>query len=165
MGICDSVTNPSFGRWACEAGGSRSSLSEAEEEGKVHAEIEKANGYKKCQDIMIIIKDFNAKIGDERIEDVVGPSGIDLLRSESPEHVWSEGKSDLSSDNQGDESLLWGVGSTVACESALRSAGTLLSRVRARYRRPGLTEGLKAMRSPCCGLAIYKKLKLSLCYE
>ncbi|GFN82370.1 hypothetical protein PoB_000887600 [Plakobranchus ocellatus] len=33
-----------------------------------------------------------------------------------------------------------GVGSTVACESALRSAGTLLLRVR----RPGLTEGLKA---------------------
>ncbi|GFO23386.1 LOW QUALITY PROTEIN: hypothetical protein PoB_004989100 [Plakobranchus ocellatus] len=34
-----------------------------------------------------------------------------------------------------------GVGSTVACESALRSAGTLLSRVRAPLR---LTEGLKA---------------------
>ncbi|GFO15430.1 hypothetical protein PoB_004193500 [Plakobranchus ocellatus] len=57
--------------------------------------------------------------------------------------------------------LFGGVGSTVACESALRSAGTLLSQVRAplpapdlqgpfcrrfepRYRRPGLTEGLKA---------------------
>ncbi|GFO32559.1 hypothetical protein PoB_005906400 [Plakobranchus ocellatus] len=37
-----------------------------------------------------------------------------------------------------------GVGGTVASESALRSAGTLLSRVRAPPRRPGLTEGLKA---------------------
>ncbi|GFN91229.1 hypothetical protein PoB_001773500 [Plakobranchus ocellatus] len=52
MGVCDSVTNPSFGRWPCEAGGCRSSLSEDEEEEKVHAEIEKANGYKKCQDII-----------------------------------------------------------------------------------------------------------------
>ncbi|GFO12208.1 hypothetical protein PoB_003871300 [Plakobranchus ocellatus] len=40
--------------------------------------------------------------------------------------------------------LCRGVGGTVACESALRSAGTLLSRVLAWSRRPGLTEGLKA---------------------
>ncbi|GFN81119.1 hypothetical protein PoB_000762500 [Plakobranchus ocellatus] len=33
---------------------------------------------------------------------------------------------------------------SVASESALRSAGTLLSRVRAPHRRPGLTEGLGA---------------------
>ncbi|GFN91291.1 hypothetical protein PoB_001779700 [Plakobranchus ocellatus] len=78
MVVYDSVTNRSFGRWPCEAGGCRSSLSEDEEEEKVHAEIEKANGYKKCQDIMIIMEDCNAKIGDERVEDVVGPSGIDL---------------------------------------------------------------------------------------
>ncbi|GFO04487.1 hypothetical protein PoB_003099200 [Plakobranchus ocellatus] len=37
-----------------------------------------------------------------------------------------------------------GVGGTVASESALRSAGTLLSRVRAPPPGPGLTEGLKA---------------------
>ncbi|GFO26835.1 hypothetical protein PoB_005334000 [Plakobranchus ocellatus] len=37
-----------------------------------------------------------------------------------------------------------GVSGTLASESALRSAGTLLSRVRARHRFPGLTEGLKA---------------------
>ncbi|GFO44851.1 hypothetical protein PoB_007135600 [Plakobranchus ocellatus] len=40
--------------------------------------------------------------------------------------------------------VLWGVGGTVASESALTSAETLLSRVRARHRRPGLTEGPKA---------------------
>ncbi|GFN91828.1 hypothetical protein PoB_001833400 [Plakobranchus ocellatus] len=68
-------------KWPCETGGCRWSLSDAEkEEEKVHAEIEKANGYKKCQDIMIIMEDCNAKIGDERVEDVVGPSGIDLMR-------------------------------------------------------------------------------------
>ncbi|GFO11135.1 proton-coupled folate transporter-like [Plakobranchus ocellatus] len=37
-----------------------------------------------------------------------------------------------------------GVGSTVACESALRSAGTLCRGFEPRYRRPALTEGLKA---------------------
>ncbi|GFO43455.1 hypothetical protein PoB_006996000 [Plakobranchus ocellatus] len=36
------------------------------------------------------------------------------------------------------------VGGSVVSESALRSAGTLLSRVRVRHRRPGLAEGLKA---------------------
>ncbi|GFO36213.1 hypothetical protein PoB_006271800 [Plakobranchus ocellatus] len=39
--------------------------------------------------------------------------------------------------------ILWDVGGTVANESALRSAGTLLSRFEPRYRRPGLMEGLK----------------------
>ncbi|GFO18486.1 hypothetical protein PoB_004499100 [Plakobranchus ocellatus] len=39
---------------------------------------------------------------------------------------------------------LRGFGSTMASESALRSAGTLQSRVRAHHRRPGLMEGLKA---------------------
>ncbi|GFO43154.1 hypothetical protein PoB_006965900 [Plakobranchus ocellatus] len=52
-----------------------------------------------------------------------------------------------------------GVGSTVACESALRSAGTLLSRVRAPLPAPWPDGGPKSLRSPCCGLAIYKKLK------
>ncbi|GFN91420.1 hypothetical protein PoB_001792600 [Plakobranchus ocellatus] len=49
-----------------------------------------------------------------------------------------------------------GVGSTVACESALRSAGTLLSRVRAPLPAPWPDGGPESLRSPCCGLAIYK---------
>ncbi|GFO21980.1 low-density lipoprotein receptor-related protein [Plakobranchus ocellatus] len=51
-----------------------------------------------------------------------------------------------------------GVGSTVACESALRSAGTPLSRVRAPLPAPWPDGGPESLRSPCCGLAIYKKL-------
>ncbi|GFN99184.1 hypothetical protein PoB_002569000 [Plakobranchus ocellatus] len=57
-----------------------------------------------------------------------------------------------------------GVGSTVACESALRSAGTLLSRVRAPLPAPWPDGGPESLRSPCCGLAIYKKLKLKHAY-
>ncbi|GFO32115.1 hypothetical protein PoB_005862000 [Plakobranchus ocellatus] len=53
----------------------------------------------------------------------------------------------------------WGVGGTVASESALRSAGTLLSRVRAPLPALWPDGGLKSLRSPCCGLAIYKKTK------
>ncbi|GFN98214.1 histone-lysine N-methyltransferase SETMAR [Plakobranchus ocellatus] len=53
-----------------------------------------------------------------------------------------------------------GVGSTVACESALRSAATLLSRVRAPLLAPWPDGGPESVRSSCCGLAIYKKLKL-----
>ncbi|GFO28447.1 hypothetical protein PoB_005495200 [Plakobranchus ocellatus] len=49
-----------------------------------------------------------------------------------------------------------GVGSTVACESALRSAGTLLSRVRAPLPAPWPDGGPESLRSPCCGLAVYK---------
>ncbi|GFO15252.1 craniofacial development protein 2-like protein [Plakobranchus ocellatus] len=43
---------------------------------KFYEEIEKAKGYLKSQDIIIVMGDFNAKVRDERIEDVVGPSGI-----------------------------------------------------------------------------------------
>ncbi|GFO38996.1 craniofacial development protein 2-like protein [Plakobranchus ocellatus] len=43
---------------------------------KFYEEIEKAKGYLKSQDITIVMGDFNAKVGDERVEDVVGPSGI-----------------------------------------------------------------------------------------
>ncbi|GFO42955.1 craniofacial development protein 2-like [Plakobranchus ocellatus] len=43
---------------------------------KFYEEIEKAKGYLNFQDIIIIMGDFNAKIGDERLEDVDGPSGI-----------------------------------------------------------------------------------------
>ncbi|GFN96179.1 misshapen-like kinase 1 [Plakobranchus ocellatus] len=45
-------------------------------------------------------------------------------------------------------------------QSALRSAGTLLSRVRAPLPAPWPDGGPESLRSPCCGLAIYKKLKL-----
>ncbi|GFO23755.1 hemocyte protein-glutamine gamma-glutamyltransferase-like [Plakobranchus ocellatus] len=50
-----------------------------------------------------------------------------------------------------------GVGRTVASESALRSAGTLLSRVRAPLPALWPDGGPKRLRSPCCGLALYKK--------
>ncbi|GFN95786.1 thioredoxin-like protein 1 [Plakobranchus ocellatus] len=50
-----------------------------------------------------------------------------------------------------------GVGSTVACESALRSAGTFLSRVRAPLPAPWPDGGPESLRSPCCGLAINEK--------
>ncbi|GFO02612.1 hypothetical protein PoB_002911700 [Plakobranchus ocellatus] len=53
-----------------------------------------------------------------------------------------------------------GVGSTVACESALRSAGTLLARVRAPLPAPWPDGGPESLRSPCCGLAIYKTQNL-----
>ncbi|GFN85451.1 hypothetical protein PoB_001195700 [Plakobranchus ocellatus] len=56
--------------------------------------------------------------------------------------------------------LIGGVGSIVARESALRSAGILLSRVRAPLPAPWPDGGPESLRSPCCGLAIYKKLKL-----
>ncbi|GFO33459.1 endonuclease-reverse transcriptase [Plakobranchus ocellatus] len=49
-----------------------------------------------------------------------------------------------------------GVGGTVVSESALRSAGTLLSRVRAPLPAPWPGGGPKSLRSPCCGMAIYK---------
>ncbi|GFO35775.1 craniofacial development protein 2-like [Plakobranchus ocellatus] len=42
---------------------------------KFYEEIEKAKGYLKSQDIIIVMGDFNAKVGDERV-DIVGPSGI-----------------------------------------------------------------------------------------
>ncbi|GFN80853.1 hypothetical protein PoB_000735900 [Plakobranchus ocellatus] len=52
-----------------------------------------------------------------------------------------------------------GVGDTVTSESALRSAGTLLSRVRAPPPAPWPDGGPESLRSPCCGLAIYKNQK------
>ncbi|GFO08010.1 hypothetical protein PoB_003451500 [Plakobranchus ocellatus] len=45
---------------------------------------------------------------------------------------------------------LRGVGGTVASESALRSAGTLLSRVRAPPSAPWPDGGPESLRSPCC---------------
>ncbi|GFN81032.1 craniofacial development protein 2-like protein [Plakobranchus ocellatus] len=43
---------------------------------KFYEEIEKAKGYLKSQDTIIVMGNFNAKVGDERVKDVVGPSGI-----------------------------------------------------------------------------------------
>ncbi|GFO19647.1 Williams-Beuren syndrome chromosomal region 27 protein [Plakobranchus ocellatus] len=51
----------------------------------------------------------------------------------------------------------WGVDGTVASESALRSAGNLLSQVRAPPPAPWPDGGPESQRSPCCGLAIYNK--------
>ncbi|GFO47963.1 craniofacial development protein 2-like [Plakobranchus ocellatus] len=42
---------------------------------KFYEEIEKAKGYLKSQDVIIVMGDFNAKVADESVEDV-GPSGI-----------------------------------------------------------------------------------------
>ncbi|GFO45197.1 craniofacial development protein 2-like protein [Plakobranchus ocellatus] len=52
--------------------------SEDVEAEKFYEEIEKAKGYIKSQDIIIVMGDFNGKVGDEieRLEDVVGPSDI-----------------------------------------------------------------------------------------
>ncbi|GFO03174.1 hypothetical protein PoB_002967900 [Plakobranchus ocellatus] len=57
---------------------------------------------------------------------------------------------------------VWGVGGSVVSESALRSAGTLLSPVRAPPLAPCPDGGPKSLRSPCCGLAIYKLKRLAL---
>ncbi|GFO05607.1 hypothetical protein PoB_003211200 [Plakobranchus ocellatus] len=47
--------------------------------------------------------------------------------------------------------------STVDSESALRSAGSLLSRVRAPPLAPWPDGGPKRLRSPCCGQVIHNK--------
>ncbi|GFN95536.1 hypothetical protein PoB_002204200, partial [Plakobranchus ocellatus] len=49
-----------------------------------------------------------------------------------------------------------GVNGKVACESALRSAGTILSRVRASPPAPRPDGGPQSLRSVCCRLAIHK---------
>ncbi|GFN87753.1 hypothetical protein PoB_001425900 [Plakobranchus ocellatus] len=53
-------------------------------------------------------------------------------------------------------SVNWGVDGTVASESALGSAGTILWRVRAPLAAPWPDGGPESLRSPCSGLAIYK---------
>ncbi|GFN95081.1 craniofacial development protein 2-like protein [Plakobranchus ocellatus] len=52
------------------------SNSEDVEVEKFYEEVEKAKGYLKCQDIIMITGDFNEKVRDESLENVVGPSGI-----------------------------------------------------------------------------------------
>ncbi|GFO21100.1 hypothetical protein PoB_004760500 [Plakobranchus ocellatus] len=54
------------------------------------------------------------------------------------------------------------VGSTVASVTTLRSAGTLLSRVRAPSPAPWPVGMPESLRSPCCGLAIYKNQSINL---
>ncbi|XP_033113627.1 craniofacial development protein 2-like [Anneissia japonica] len=51
------------------------SESEVEEVEKFNEEIEKAKSYLWSQDIKMVMGDFNAKVGDERVDDVVGPRG------------------------------------------------------------------------------------------
>ncbi|GFO14253.1 replication factor c subunit 2 [Plakobranchus ocellatus] len=53
-------------------------------------------------------------------------------------------------------SLLMDVGGTVDSESALRSPGTYLLLIRASPPVPWPDGGPESLRSPCCGLAIYK---------
>ncbi|GFO22708.1 craniofacial development protein 2-like [Plakobranchus ocellatus] len=55
----------------------RAPISDSEDvEEQFYEEIEIAKVYLKSQVIIIIIGNFNAKVGDERVEDVVEPSGI-----------------------------------------------------------------------------------------
>ncbi|GFO03930.1 craniofacial development protein 2-like protein [Plakobranchus ocellatus] len=56
------------------------SYSEDVEEKKFYEEIKKAKGYLKSQNIIIVMGDFNAKVGYERVEDV-GPSGIGTVNA------------------------------------------------------------------------------------
>ncbi|GFO21102.1 hypothetical protein PoB_004760700 [Plakobranchus ocellatus] len=58
--------------------------------------------------------------------------------------------------------LIRDVDGTVARESALRSAGTLLSRVRAPPSAPSPGGGPESLRSPRCGLVTYKTQPNSL---
>ncbi|GFN79710.1 dolichol phosphate-mannose biosynthesis regulatory protein [Plakobranchus ocellatus] len=53
--------------------------------------------------------------------------------------------------------LLVGVDGTVANDSALGSAGTFLLRVQVLPSVPWPDKGPESLRSPCCGLALYKK--------
>ncbi|GFO32453.1 hypothetical protein PoB_005895800 [Plakobranchus ocellatus] len=61
--------------------------------------------------------------------------------------------------------ILWGVGGTVASESASEDLqGPFCRGFEPRHRRPGLAwpdGGPESLRSPCCGLAIYKNQAVS----
>ncbi|GFO16449.1 craniofacial development protein 2-like [Plakobranchus ocellatus] len=50
--------------------------SEDVEVAKFYEEIDKAKGYLKLQSNIIVMGDFYTNVWDERVEDVVGPSGI-----------------------------------------------------------------------------------------
>ena len=55
------------------------SESSDEEIDKFYEDLDKAKRYLKSQDIKVIMGDFNAKVGDERVEDIVGPWGLGKL--------------------------------------------------------------------------------------
>ena len=62
-----------------------------EEVEKFYEEIERAKSHLKSQDIKIIMGDFNAKVGDERVEDVVGPCGLGTLNERGSRLIdWCE---------------------------------------------------------------------------
>ncbi|GFO18844.1 endonuclease-reverse transcriptase [Plakobranchus ocellatus] len=53
--------------------------SEDVEVGKFYEKVEKGKGYLKFQGIIMIMGDVNAKVEDERVEDVVWPRGIGIV--------------------------------------------------------------------------------------
>ncbi|GFN86790.1 gamma-aminobutyric acid type b receptor subunit 2 [Plakobranchus ocellatus] len=60
--------------------------------------------------------------------------------------------------------MLRGIVGTADSKSTLRSAGTPLSLVQAQPRAPWLYGGPENLRSPCCGLAIYKTSSILLLF-
>ncbi|GFN90129.1 hypothetical protein PoB_001663500 [Plakobranchus ocellatus] len=58
----------------------------------------------------------------------------------------------------------WDVGGTANSEPALRSAGTVLSRIQALSPAPWLNGELESLRSPCCKQAIHNNQILKLKY-
>ncbi|GFO04825.1 craniofacial development protein 2 [Plakobranchus ocellatus] len=60
-----------------------------EEVEQFYEELVKAKGCLKSQDIIIFMGDFNAKVGDKRVENGVGPSGIGIVY-ESGKKAWQK---------------------------------------------------------------------------
>ena len=52
------------------------STAEEEEVEKFYEDLDKAMKFLKSQDIKIVMGDFNAKVGSQRVENIVGPWGI-----------------------------------------------------------------------------------------
>ena len=57
-----------------------------EERDNFYEDLDKAMKQLKSQDVKLVIGDFNAKVGDERVEDIVGPWGLGD-RNEQGEHL------------------------------------------------------------------------------
>ncbi|GFN98401.1 hypothetical protein PoB_002490700 [Plakobranchus ocellatus] len=108
--------------------------------------------------ILLRLKGFCQETGDqirnEFEKKTAGMDGCALLQKTQPSMVRSLSLQNKLEKKPGEAS--WGVDSTVASESALRSAGTLLSRVRAPPPAPWPDGEPESLRSPCCLLAIDK---------